>query len=153
MTPTTLPWRDSRSLKQVLASSRAWFKTKHIIEAGGGYSENEIAAVDRRLARPLPSEIREFYRTVRPVPIFSEDGPSEFGFFTRRKSDGSASTRLLPEIGPPHKSYHSVRRYMGIPSFGFQDTRGSMMGVLGLTITNLGTVIWSMPSSRDRSAS
>lgn len=75
------PWRDNRSLEQVLAESRAWLTNERIIAVGLGFNDVEIAAAERRLRRPFPEEVRELYRTYRPVRVFSKDGPEEFGFY------------------------------------------------------------------------
>lgn len=81
MAADVYPWRDNRPLKQVLATSRPWLKKKQIIASGGGYSDAEIARAEQRIGRPLPLEISEFYRAVRPLEIFSDDGPAGFGFY------------------------------------------------------------------------
>lgn len=75
------PWRDNRPLKQVLAASRPWLRKQHIIASGGGYSEADIADAEKRMGRSLPLEIQEFYRSMCPVRIFSDDGPEEFGLY------------------------------------------------------------------------
>jgi hypothetical protein len=78
----TYPWRDRRSLAQVLADTRPWLARKRIIEKGGGGCPGSILTVaEKRLKRPLPPELREFFFAVRPVKIFAEPGPSDFGFY------------------------------------------------------------------------
>ncbi|HET6248584.1 MAG TPA: SMI1/KNR4 family protein [Tepidisphaeraceae bacterium] len=82
MVNTSYPWRDGRSLSDVLADSRGWLCKRRIIEDGGGASESAIAAAEARLGRPLPDDIRELHRCFRFMRIFSADGPEDFGLYS-----------------------------------------------------------------------
>jgi hypothetical protein len=52
-----------------------------VIESGGGYSAVEVAAAEHRLGRPLPGEVREFYRAVRPSKWAGQADRKAFGFY------------------------------------------------------------------------
>jgi hypothetical protein len=81
----TFPWRDGRSLGQVLEDGRPWLQRRRIIRKGGGSRASAVAAADKRLGEPLPRDVRDFLLAIQPVPMFKddldEDGPSEFFFY------------------------------------------------------------------------
>lgn len=92
MAKSSFPWRDGRSLRQVLAESRRWLERKRIIQKGGGLQESVLAAAEKRLGQPLPGVVRQFLLEVQPIPMFrdgelNEDGPDEFYFYRPEHSE------------------------------------------------------------------
>lgn len=74
------PWRDCADLGMVLASVKPIFASLLSVESSGGHSDLEIISAERRIGTPLPEAIREFYRAMRPTPIFNPP-QREFGFY------------------------------------------------------------------------
>ena len=77
----TYPWRVPRELGEVLADARAVFASLGVIEFHGGCTDAQIANAEDRMQRPLPGEVREFYRVMRPTELFASGTRKEFGFY------------------------------------------------------------------------
>src|SRR5437867_755885 len=75
------PWRKSEDLADTLAGVRPVFASLGVVAPIAGCTESEIAAAEQRLTRPLPPDVRAFYRAMRPMELFSDDR-KEFGFYT-----------------------------------------------------------------------
>jgi hypothetical protein len=76
------PWRQPKDLADVLAEVRPVLASLGVVTAAGGCSELEIAAAEHRSSRPLPGDVRAFYRAMRPTELFSPDSRKQFGFYT-----------------------------------------------------------------------
>ena len=92
MAKSKFPWRDGRSLGQVLADSRPWLQRRRIIAKGAGSRPSALAGAEKRLGQPLPRDVHEFLQSAQPIPMFrdgklNEDGPPEFFFYGPGQSE------------------------------------------------------------------
>lgn len=82
METDSYPWRRRQEFSEVLAFARPVFISLKVVEPIRGCTDAEIAAAEQRMQRPLPLDVREFYRAMRPTELFSGDDRKEFGFYT-----------------------------------------------------------------------
>lgn len=69
------PWRGGESVTDVIRRNRDLLRAAGLIQPGPGCTPAEISAVERRIGRPLPPDVREFYLAARPAPFTAEDHP------------------------------------------------------------------------------
>jgi hypothetical protein len=97
MTEQQYPWRTGRDTREVVAAVRPTFVALSVVEPAGGNSDAEIATAERRLGRPLPPPVRDFYVAMRPTGMF--DGkPKEFGFY--RLNSAELAWRSMEDAEP-----------------------------------------------------
>jgi hypothetical protein len=82
MNAQIFPWRTQRNIEDTLADARDVLAALGIVEPTGGCTDAEIADAEKRMRRPLPDDVREFYCKMRPTPLFADNTNKEFGFFT-----------------------------------------------------------------------
>src|SRR5690349_14501753 len=78
-TDPTLAWR-SMTIEEVISKVAEPLVARGLATKKRGSSENEIASAEKRLAHPLPGDLRAFYRHVTPVPECPEFGAGSVGF-------------------------------------------------------------------------
>jgi SMI1 / KNR4 family (SUKH-1) len=74
-----MPWR-SVTIEEVLDQAAEPLVKRGLATPQRGASEKAIQAADKRLGRPLPDELRAFYRRVTPVPECPAFGLGSVGF-------------------------------------------------------------------------
>src|SRR6185503_12472481 len=75
------PWRRYGDMDEALGVAVPVLVSLGAAEPGGGYSAVEIVQAEQRLGRPLPGEVREFYRAVRPAVRSTADDRKQFRFY------------------------------------------------------------------------
>jgi hypothetical protein len=60
------PWRDGRTVTEVVAAHRSLLVSIGMIEKGPGHRHAELAAWQKRLGQPVPDEVIELYLAARP---------------------------------------------------------------------------------------
>lgn len=109
------PWRRYRDMGEALAVAVPVLVSLGVVEPGGGCSAVEVAAAEHRLGRPLPGEVREFYRAVRPRDLFAADNRNEFGFYPLDSKE--LTWRAMEGAGPSED-------WSGATGFALGQSRG-----------------------------
>jgi hypothetical protein len=95
----TYPWRDGRTVREVIDANRGLLVKTGIIDPGDGYSAAEIRAVEQRIGKHLPSDVKELYAAARPRQVGLDPWPS-IGLFKPDIDDDVRWYRLLDD--QPH---------------------------------------------------
>jgi hypothetical protein len=83
-------WRNV-SIDQVLDRCAGDLIERGLATSRRGFTTSELEAVDRRLGRPMPDELRAFYRRVTPVPHWPDP---EYGLIAFQPPDDEGLTWL-----------------------------------------------------------
>lgn len=111
------PWRTNQSLEQVLADARPALVSLGAIEpTAAGCSDAEITAAERWMGRPVPEEVRHFYRAVRPTDVFEPGTRKEFGFYPLGAEE--LEWRPLDDLKPAEDWSKASGLFLGQSVFG-----------------------------------
>ncbi len=80
------PWRDGRTVTQVVKDHRELLVRIGMIEEGTGHTKPEIKKFEARLKEPAPPEVIELYRAARPRYMGEPNWP-DVGLFTLTDED------------------------------------------------------------------
>ena len=80
------PWRDGRTVRQVVEDDRELLVRLRMIEEGPGHSEREIESFNARLTERAPPEVIELYRAARTRQLELEEWEN-IGLFRMMEED------------------------------------------------------------------
>lgn len=110
------PWRRDHEIGEALAVAAPVLVSLGVAEPGGGYSAMEIAAAEQRLGRPVPGDVREFYRAVKPTKMFDADDRKEFGFY--RLDAPELAWRSMEQADPADDWKGAIGLALGQSTYG-----------------------------------
>jgi hypothetical protein len=123
--PATYPWRDGRTVTEVIHANRDTLVRAGIIESGGGgCSAAEIDAVHQRVGRDLPADVRELYACARPRHPTATHFPGVALF-----APGSeAEVRWYDLLGDAPQPIDLIKGGAPVGLDDFADAEGFMLG-------------------------